>query len=364
MLAGSDQTAALPRTSAPPSREQLASRFRVPPPAPQYTPLAPPRIAGARFAERLRGTHPENCPANWAAFERHPATRVAQSLIPQRVFDHQPAAKYVSPTKPRTASRRPLENAPANEAPNKRAAHAPQEIVGIGAPSLLSVLRPAVFDVSPLKIPMATAKLRKECLCEGKDGWCEAALRLVQKVAVQREECDRLDTLLTDARVARADRIKSAANLAPFLPARFVRLALGMSESRFDAESAEVIMYQLMCEILPKWSNSTLAGVASFWYRFHWFLMKRGIPHSNMFDGDITLLFTRNVEITAGEAATRNFHKRSRQLDFNPASADSTRVNNGTAAGPGVRKAMAFLNLHFGMLFPIDVAIMKCTRKK
>ena len=83
-----------------------------------------------------------------------------------------------------------------------------------------------------------------------------------------------------------------------------------------------------------------------------------------MFDGDITPFFTRNVEITAGEAATRNLHKRSRQLDFNPASADSTRVNNGTAAGPGVRKAMAFLNLHFGVLFPIDVAIMKCTRKK
>jgi len=40
------------------------------------------------------------------------------------------------------------------------------------------------------------------------------------------------------------------------------------------------------------------------------------------------------------------------------------RVNNGTAAGPGVRKAMGFLNLHLGMLFPIDTAIMKCTRKK
>jgi len=29
-----------------------------------------------------------------------------------------------------------------------------------------------------------------------------------------------------------------------------------------------------------------------------------------------------------------------------------------------MRKAMGFLNLHFGMLFPIDTAIMKCTRKK
>jgi len=137
-----------------------------------------------------------------------------------------------------------------------------------------------------------------------------------------------------------------------------------MTDSRFNAESADVIMYQLMCEILPKWSNSTLAGVPSFWYRYHWFLMTSEIPHADMFDGDITLRFIRNVEITAGNAAAFNSEKRSRQLDLNSACADSTRINNSTAAGPGVRKAMGFLNLHFGMLFPIDTAIMKCIRKK
>jgi len=188
----------------------------------------------------------------------------------------------------------------------------------------------------------------------------------VQKVAAERKEWDLMDTLLTDAKAACADRIKSEANLAPFLPPKFVQLALGMTDSRFNAESADVIMYQLMCEILPKWSNSTLAGVASFWYRYHWFLFTSEILHADMFDGDITLRFIRNVEITAGNVAACNSEKQSRQLDLNSACADSTRFNNSTAASPGVRKAMGFLNLHFGMpvLFPIDTAIMKCTKKK
>jgi len=137
-----------------------------------------------------------------------------------------------------------------------------------------------------------------------------------------------------------------------------------MTESTFNAESADEIMYQLMCKILPKWSNSTLVGVANFWYRYHWFLMTSEIPHVDMFDGDITLRFMRNVEITAGNAAASNSEKRSRQLELDPACVDSTRVNNGTSEGPGVRKAMGFLNLHFCMLVPIHTAIMKCTRKK
>jgi len=123
-------------------------------------------------------------------------------------------------------------------------------------------------------------------------------------------------------------------------------------------------MYQLMRKILPKWSNSTLAGVPSFWYRYHWFLMTSEILHAVIFDSDITLRFIRNVEITARNAAARNSEKRSRQHELNPVCADCARVNNGTAAGPGVCKAMGFLNLHFCMLFPIDAAIMKCTRKK
>jgi len=112
-----------------------------------------------------------------------------------------------------------------------------------------------------------------------------------------------------------------------------------MTDSRFNAESAEVIMYQLMCEILPKWSNSTLAGVTSFWYCYHWFLMTSEIPHADMFDGDITLHFIRNVQMTARNAAAYNSEKWSHQLDLNPACADSTRVNKSTAAGPCVRKA-------------------------
>jgi len=92
--------------------------------------------------------------------------------------------------------------------------------------------------------------------------------------------------------------------------------------------------------------------------------MTSEIPHADMFNSNITLRFIRNVEITAGNAAARNSEKWSRQLDLNSVCTDSTHVNNGTAAGPGVRKAMGFLNLHFGMLFPIDTVIMKCTRKK
>jgi len=104
----------------------------------------------------------------------------------------------------------------------------------------------------------------------------------VQKVAAERKEWDLMDTLLADAKVACADRIKSAANLALFLPPKFVQLPLGMTDSRFHAKPADVIMYQLMCEILPKWSNSTLAGVASFWYSYHWFLMTSEILHADM----------------------------------------------------------------------------------
>jgi hypothetical protein len=70
------------------------------------------------------------------------------------------------------------------------------------------VPRPAALDVSQVKIPMATSKLRDECLCEGKAGWCAAALRLVQKVVAERKEWDLMDTLLTDAKVACADRLK------------------------------------------------------------------------------------------------------------------------------------------------------------
>jgi len=64
------------------------------------------------------------------------------------LFLHQQAAKHASPTTSRACSRRLREHT-ADEAPNKRAAHTPQQIVGVGAPSLLSILRPAALDVSP-----------------------------------------------------------------------------------------------------------------------------------------------------------------------------------------------------------------------
>jgi len=184
----------------------------VPPSAPQCTPLAPPLSSGTYFAGRSSGNHPENCLANWKVLDDYHPTSAQQLFTTPRVFDHQQAAKHASPTTSRACSRR-LREHNADEAPNKGATHTALQIVGIGASSLLSVLRPAALDVSPAKIPMATSKLRNECLCEGKASWCTAALRLVQKVAAERKEWDLMDTLLSDAKVAYADRIKSAANL-------------------------------------------------------------------------------------------------------------------------------------------------------
>jgi len=70
----------------------------------------------------------------------------------------------------------------ANEATNARAAHAPQQIVDIGAPSLLSVLRPAALDMSQVQIPMATSTLKNNGLCEGKACWCAVAQAEGEKI--------------------------------------------------------------------------------------------------------------------------------------------------------------------------------------
>jgi len=63
---------------------------------------------------------------------------------------------------------------------------------------------------------------------------------------------------------------------------------------------------------MSKWNKSTLADVPNFCYRYHWFLMTSETPHADMFDGDITLCFIRNVKITAGNATVRNSEKHSR----------------------------------------------------
>ena len=157
----------LPETLAPSARDRIASRFIVPPSAPQYTPLTPPLSSGTYFSGHSSEKHPENCPANWKVFDNYHPISAQQLLTTPRVICQQQAAKHASPTTSRACSRRLREHT-ADEAPNKRAMHAPQQIVGIGAPSFVSVLRPAELDVIPVKIPMATAKLRTECLCEGK----------------------------------------------------------------------------------------------------------------------------------------------------------------------------------------------------
>jgi len=141
----------LPETMAPTTRDQLASRFIVPASAPQYTPLALPLSSGTYFSGRSSGKHPENCVANWEDFDNYHPTSAQQLFTTPRVFDHQQAAKHASPTTSRACSRRLREHT-ADEAPNKRAAHTPQQIVGIGAPSLLSILRPAALDVSPNRL--------------------------------------------------------------------------------------------------------------------------------------------------------------------------------------------------------------------
>jgi len=138
----------LPETLAPTTRDQLASCFIVPPSAPQYTPLSVPLSSSTYFSGRSSGKHPENCIANWKDFDNYHPTSAQQLFTMPRVFDHQQAANHASMTTSRACSRHLREHT-ADEAPNKHAAHTPQQIVGIGAPSLLSVLRPAALDVSP-----------------------------------------------------------------------------------------------------------------------------------------------------------------------------------------------------------------------
>jgi len=154
----------LPLTWAPTSREQLASRFIVPPPAPQHNPSASAgSYSSASFLARsackpfhrasLRSTvhstrfatflwhllfwtfqrkTSRNCVANWKDFDNH-LTSAQQLFTTPRVFDHQQAVKHASPTASRACSRH-LRKHTADEAPNKRAAHTPQQIVGIGNP--------------------------------------------------------------------------------------------------------------------------------------------------------------------------------------------------------------------------------------
>jgi len=136
----------LPETMSPTTRDQLASCFIVPPSAPQYSPLAFPLSSGTYFSGRSIEKHPENCVANWITI-----TSAQYLFTTPCVFDHQQTAKYASPTTSRTCFRR-LREYTVNEGPNKRAAHTPQQIVGIGAPSLLSIFRPAALDVSPNRL--------------------------------------------------------------------------------------------------------------------------------------------------------------------------------------------------------------------
>jgi len=80
-------------------------------------------------------------------FDNYHPTSAQQLFTSPRVFDHQQAAKHASPTTSRACYHRLCEHT-ADQAPNKRAAHTPQQIFDIGAPLLLSVLRPAALDVS------------------------------------------------------------------------------------------------------------------------------------------------------------------------------------------------------------------------
>jgi len=138
----------LPETLAPTTRDQLASHFIVPPSAPQYTPLALPLSSSTYFSGCSSRKHPENCVANWKYFDKYHPTSAQQLFTTPRIFDHQEAAKHASPTTSRACSRRLREHT-ADEVSNKHAVHTPQQIVGIVAPSLLSVIRPAALDVSP-----------------------------------------------------------------------------------------------------------------------------------------------------------------------------------------------------------------------
>jgi len=61
----------LPETLAPIVRNLLASRFIVPPSVPQYTPLALPLSSGTYSSGSSSGKHPENCVSNWKDFDNY-----------------------------------------------------------------------------------------------------------------------------------------------------------------------------------------------------------------------------------------------------------------------------------------------------
>jgi len=107
----------LPETLAPTTRDQLASSFIVPPSTPQYTPLALPLSCGTYFSGPSSGKHPENCVANWKHFDNYHPTSAQQLFTTLRVFDNQQTVKHASPTTSRACSRRLREHT-ADEAPN------------------------------------------------------------------------------------------------------------------------------------------------------------------------------------------------------------------------------------------------------
>ena len=146
--ATSGHPAVLPFTWAPTAREQLASHFIVPPPAPQHNPSTLSFSAGSYSSAHFRAHHLKNLPEALAPTAR-------DRLAYQRTAAFYHAARITSPTGRKAhfsnnISRMllPPPRAHCRRRPNKRAPRAPQQIFGIGASLLLSILRPAALDLS------------------------------------------------------------------------------------------------------------------------------------------------------------------------------------------------------------------------
>jgi hypothetical protein len=89
--ATSGHPAVLPLTWAPTARELLASRFIVPPPAPQHNPSTSPFSTGSYSSARFRAQHPKNLPETLA-----PTARDQSAYQRTTAFYH--AARIKSPT--------------------------------------------------------------------------------------------------------------------------------------------------------------------------------------------------------------------------------------------------------------------------
>ena len=218
-------------------------------------------------------------------------------------------------------------------------------------------LAPPVVQQQVVHIPQATATLRKQVMREGAKGWVAAADALARDIRKKMETALRDDDLLSDDDLALLDRVKAAANIAPYLPSSAVDHALGLPSGGALRMDPADVMYRIIVQVLSKWSSGTIALIASSWFRCCYYWHINETPPEDRFSGntvDGLLRSVRSVALqkAAGVAQSNSVKGRRRHKD-------ARSVRQGTHAEHSVRRGLAFLARHFGMPFPVDSALLK-----